>query len=297
MNINDLNGKFGVPGAISFAEGNSGLPKAILKTQIGSQTEVYLHGAHVASWKNPTGQELFFLSKESNFAPGKPIRGGIPICFPQFGSNGPLPQHGLARISEWGVKRAAALDDGDVSLTLELSDSSESLAQWPHRFHTELSVRLGASLTLTMDVVNPGDAPFRFNVAFHTYFAVTDVTRATVAGLVNVMLLDSLRDGLCERETRTTISFNAETDRVYVRAPDLLRLNDDAAGRTFRIAKRGMADAVVWNPWIDKARRMPDFGDDEYRTMVCVETGNIASPVELAPGQSWQGSTRFSAIP
>jgi len=42
---------------------------------------------------------------------------------------------------------------------------------------------------------------------------------------------------------------------------------------------------VVWNPWIAKARRMTDFGDEEYYGMVCVETTNAADDViTVLPG-------------
>jgi len=50
---------------------------------------------------------------------------------------------------------------------------------------------------------------------------------------------------------------------------------------------------VVWNPWIEKSKRLDDFGDDEYRHMVCVETGHMRAPAVLAPGAQWFGRTTF----
>jgi glucose-6-phosphate 1-epimerase len=44
---------------------------------------------------------------------------------------------------------------------------------------------------------------------------------------------------------------------------------------------------VVWNPWIAKAQQMPDFANDEYQRMICVESGNVSSnQITLPPGET-----------
>lgn len=45
--------------------------------------------------------------------------------------------------------------------------------------------------------------------------------------------------------------------------------------------KGGFSDAVVWNPWVDKAAKMADFGDDEYKVRVAAEQ-NDDSPATAA---------------
>jgi len=51
------------------------------------------------------------------------------------------------------------------------------------------------------------------------------------------------------------------------------------------VGKSGSATTVVWNPWVAKAKAMPDFGDDEWTGMLCVETANaMDGAVTLAPG-------------
>jgi D-hexose-6-phosphate mutarotase len=52
----------------------------------------------------------------------------------------------------------------------------------------------------------------------------------------------------------------------------------------------------VWNPWIAKAKAMPDFCDEEYREMVCVESGNVAdNRLTLAPGETSRLKVRLSS--
>ena len=56
------------------------------------------------------------------------------------------------------------------------------------------------------------------------------------------------------------------------------------------------ASTVVWNPWIAKARQMPDFGDEEYERMLCVESGNVASnSISLPPGGSSTLTVKLSS--
>jgi D-hexose-6-phosphate mutarotase len=47
---------------------------------------------------------------------------------------------------------------------------------------------------------------------------------------------------------------------------------------------------VVWNPWVEKAKEISDFGDDEFPNMVCVESGHVSSPVILLPGTAFEAS-------
>ncbi|MHB0935611.1 MAG: D-hexose-6-phosphate mutarotase [Armatimonadota bacterium] len=292
--IEELQSQFGVQGAVNFSTGNNGLPTVQLTHRSGAGAEVYLHGAHITSWTNSQGDELFFVSRESFFAPDKPIRGGIPVIFPQFGG-GPLPQHGLARISDWTPAQTGVGEDGTVSLVLSLTDAPATQALWPYAFALELGVQLREdNLTVTYRARNTGREAFDYYAVLHTYFRMADIHTASLYGLEGITFIDSLRDDIREVEARPVIRFAEETDRIYVDAPNTLCLKDEASNRTFTIEKRNMPDVVVWNPWIAKAQRMPDFGDDEYQWMVCVETGNMAGPRTLSAGDEWYGETTFS---
>ena len=248
-------------------------------------------GAHLLSWHGADGLDRLFLSRRAEFAPGAAIRGGVPVVFPQFG-DGPLPKHGLARTRPWRQTRTAA---DQVEFTLD--DDAATRAVWPHRIRLGLTARIGAGrLTVRLKVENRGEKPFPFTCALHTYFAVADIRQTTVAGLAGVPFLDSLRNGVRELETREQIPFTGEVDRIYVGAPDQgLAIRDAGHGRSLLLEKSGMPDAVLWNPWCEKARRLPDFLPEEYRRMVCLETGIIAQPHQLAPGAVWLGETVFIA--
>ncbi len=293
--IDMLNNEFQIPNAVTIAAGNGDLPKVVLTHASGSSAEVYLHGAHVTSWKNPAGEELFFLSRESQWAAHKPIRGGIPVIFPQFGGRGPLPQHGLVRTTAWNLIRTEVFVSGIVAVEFEITQSAESFALWPHDFVLGLRVFLDENaLTVGMKAVNTGDLPFDFQAALHTYFAVADIGKVAIGGLNGATLIDALKDWERWVETREAIRFAGETDRIYVDTPDALRLRDEGNGRTIAIEKTDMPEVVVWNPWIEKSQRMADFGDDEYQRMVCIETGTIETRPTLFPDEKWEGETTLT---
>lgn len=81
-------------------------------------------------------------------------------------------------------------------------------------------------------------------------------------------------------------TLRGETDRLFVR-PGTIRVDDPAGGRAVTVRSAGSANAVVWNPGPAKAAAMPDFGDEDWTGMLCVETCNVAdSSIEIAPGAS-----------
>lgn len=279
------------------AVGEGGLPRVLLAYPSGGRAEVYLHGAHVTSWTDAEGRPLLFVSERSRWEPGAAIRGGIPVVFPQFADRGPLPKHGFARTRTWELAETDPDLGGAATALLRLRDDESTRALWPHSFRAELLVALDESLTLTLRVANTGDSGFDFTAALHTYLRVDDVRQARVEGLRGVPYVDKVDDGARKVEDRDAVTVTGETDRVYVGAPDRLRVRDAAAGRTVVVEKEGFPDAVVWNPWTELARELPDLGDEEYLRMLCVESGAVAEPVRLAPGEEWKGTLRLRHEP
>ena len=267
-----------------------GLSGARLRSATGCTSEVYRHGAHVASWRDAEGEDIIFLSSRAVFKPPKAIRGGIPLCFPQFSDLGPLAQqHGFARNEQW--QYVDPLDDrdedgGNVTMRLVASDATRAL--WPHEFVATFAARLvGDEMHTTLTVQNTDTEPFEFTVALHTYFAIGDIARATVAGLQNARYLDSL-DGRVEKtDLGEAVAFGGEVDRIYLNTPDVLTVRDDANNRSISITKSNLPDAVVWNPWVEKCANTSDLGDADYASFLCVEAAATGTPVALQPGTEW----------
>ena len=282
------------PDAVStLAPGAGDLPRLTLRAPDGARAEVYLHGAHVTSWVPAGGQERLFLSRLSQFSSGAPIRGGIPVVFPQFGMSGPLPLHGLARLMPWEFSGAEVTGAG-ASATFRLRDTEESRRLWASAFLAELTVAIGGNqLAVTLTITNTGAEPFTFTSALHTYLAVADLTATAVEGLAGVRYRDAAAGGTESQQAAPRVDFTGEVNRIYFDAPAELRLVEP--GRTTLIRSAGFPDAVVWNPAAAKCATMSDLEPDDYQRFVCVEAGVIGTPVSLAPGARWQGTQTLAA--
>lgn len=286
--------------ADSYADiepGEGGLPRVVLTSAEGGRAEVYLHGAHVARWVTPDvsqqpgriGGDVLYLSPRSRFAPGEAIRGGIPVIFPQFADQGPLPKHGFARTAEWTLAESSA-----SHAVLVLTDTPETRAIWDFAFRAELRVELSADLAMTLAVENTGDRAFEFTCALHSYFRVSRVESVWIERLKGVRYRDKV-DGGEKTERERQVCFHGETDRIYLDAPDQLRIVDGAAWESVAIRKHGFPDAVVWNPGAEKARGIGDLGEDQFAVFACVEAACAGEPVRLEPGARWQGGQTLTA--
>lgn len=280
-----------------FSAGEGELTRMTLRAD-GGWAEVYLHGAHVTHFQ-PDGEEpVIWMSGCSRFETGAPIRGGVPVCFPWFGShpNEPdLPSHGLVRQQPWNVRSVAELEDGAVRAELEINSTHETLEVWPHSFNLVLTVTVCEQLTLALQVRNPADTPFTYTEALHTYYAVSDIRTVELHGLDGTEYVDKLLETESTMNQCGPVRFTAETDRPYLDTTSDCLIEDIDLNRLIRIRKRGSNTTVVWNPWVSKARRMEDFCDDEWPAMLCVETANVLrNAVSLAGGHTHTMETIIS---
>jgi glucose-6-phosphate 1-epimerase len=268
-----------------------------LRSADGATANVYLHGAQVTSWRPARdGDERLFLSERSEFRTGAAIRGGIPVIFPQFAAEGPLPRHGFARTSEWTLDEVT-MKGGDALASLSLRDSPETRAIWDHAFLATLAVRVGADrLAVTLAVENRGRAPLAFTAALHSYLRVSDVREATLVGLRGTKHRESGATGAAGtlvREAGDALQVEGEVDRVYVDVPRTLTLWEPA--RSLEIGFDGFPDAVVWNPGAVKAAALADMEPGGERRMLCVEAAAVQRPVSVAAGERWSGTQSFRA--
>ncbi|XP_076954295.1 putative glucose-6-phosphate 1-epimerase [Bidens hawaiensis] len=290
--------------SVAITKGLNGLDKLILRQLHGSSAEVYLYGAHVMSWKNEQREELLFVSSKAIFKPPKPIRGGIPICFPQFSNLGSLEAHGFARNRFWTIDTDPPPLQPNVTngvfVDLLLKPTEEDLKIWPHSFEYRLRITLGpgGDLMLTSRIrnTNTDGKPFTFTFAYHTYFSVSDISEVRVEGLETFDYLDNLKNRERYTEQGDAITFESEVDKIYLSTPSKIAILDHEKKRTFVVRKDGLPDAVVWNPWDKKSKAMADFGDDEYKHMLCVEAAAIEKPITLKPGEEWKVRQELSTV-
>lgn len=255
--------------------------RVTLRNAAGDAAVIGLYGGQLLSWRTAHHGEQLYLSPWPT-APGKPVRGGVPVCFPQFAERGPLPKHGYARTSVWALARASAQPEPVASAVLRLAPA------------LELEVRLGDGwIELYLRATNTDRAPLTFTAALHTYFAVPDVRQASVHGLQSTGYEDALDGFALKREQAAAVTFDGELDRVYHAVPGPLELLAPGAPRR-RIAQEGFTDVVVWNPGPEKAARLGDMPPQDWARMVCVEAGAIAAPITLQAGDRWVGMQRCS---
>lgn len=252
----------------------------------GVRAVVAKHGAQLLSWVTSDGRERLFLSEQACYDGSVAIRGGVPVCFPQFASVGDLPKHGFVRTRPWTVSSRRTGDDYAL-VTLQCSDDEATRALWPHAFLAELTVMLESDrVDLEFAVTNTGGEPFSFTGALHSYLRVVQVEDIALEGLHGHEYRDAASGDKVIRETGTELIVDSEVDRVYynVKRPQLLRAGNLSLG----IQAQGFPDVVVWNPWVEQCAKLPDMPADGWRRMLCVEAA-ATRPVSLPAGEEWYG--------
>lgn len=291
-----LNARFGIDGVVKVVAGHGGLPAVEVTGPQGNGT-VYLHGGHVAAWKPAGMEEVLWLSGSSAWADGKPIRGGVPLCFPWFGpkkDDAKAPAHGFVRLSEWELESVTQGADG-VTIGLVTRSNAGTKGWWDTDYELRHIVTIGKKLTMELELKNVGGGPLVAEEAQHTYFGIGDVRQVKVLGLEGVKYIDK-GAGMKEVIQQGAVTITGETDRIYVETEGNVVIEDPVKGRRIGIAKKGSKTTVVWNPWVAKAKAMPDFGDEEWPGMICVETCNVLGwAVKVEAGQSHTMATEITA--
>ena len=284
--IEELNELYGFEGRLEFVESNNELIKGVVTTD-HCAGEFYLNGGHVTHFQPVNEKPMLFMSAASDFESGKAIRGGIPICFPWFGphaSDTSKPSHGYARLNQWRIVETCATPE---SLSVELATEITP-------FDLRYLIEFGKALKVSLMVRNDSDEHVECEVALHTYFSVSSIDNVTITGLENASYFDKLKPGECSATEKPTgeptgepIKIASEVDRVYQNTESAIKVHDSGYERVIVTEKTGSQSTVVWNPWIEKAKRMSDFGDNEYPQMLCVETANITpNAIQLSPNQT-----------
>lgn len=264
----------------------------------GARATLSLQGGHLLSWQPAGAPEQLYLSPRSEFVPGRAIRGGVPVCFPQFAERGPLPKHGFARTLPWELVSQEQGRD-DALAVLRLRDSDATRALWPHAFELELSVRVGGrSLDIELACDNVGDAPLQFTAALHTYLRVADLDAVSVEGLSGLRYFDSIKqaDALQRMDLLLTGEKGVlDLDRIYFGVKERpLVVTEERRQVVF--THQGFDDAVLWNPGPERCAKLADMPPDGWSEMLCLEAANIGRPIELPAGESWVGRQSLALL-
>jgi len=268
-----------------LVEGHGGLPKIVVAGVDGASFEAYLHGAQITSWCPANGGgERLFMSEAAHFAPGESIRGGVPVCFPQFADQGPLPMHGFVRVMPWSVV-SAGQRDGAAHALFRLTDDASTRALWPHAFACELEVTaLARSLTIELRIGNTGADAFDFTMALHTYLRVQNVRDVRITGFSGAHYRDKVLRQNDVTEQAPDLAIDRPIDRVYRVVPQVVELHD--GGQTLQVRASGTTDTVVWNPGPPTAATPADLAPNSYSSFVCIEAAVASAPQTVAGGQT-----------
>jgi glucose-6-phosphate 1-epimerase len=278
--------RFGIPDHAQVVEGQGGLPKVRI-TSPEVSGEMYLHGAQVTSWKPAGIEEVLFVSRQARWEHGRAIRGGVPVCFPWFGSSGDnptAPAHGFVRTKAWRLE-SVVQSDSAITISMFTESDDETRRLWPADFHLALHATFGSTLILALVVTNTGPTTMRFEEALHSYYRVGDIHDVRVRGLDATKFLDKA-DANLEKVQHGDIAIVTETDREFLGTRAPVDVDDASLRRRVRTVKDRSLTTVVWNPWVTKAQALSDLADDEWSEFVCVETCNAGVfAVQLPPGQ------------
>lgn len=297
--LDNLNNRFGLKGAASFETGAGDLPVVKIANALATAT-VALQGAHLLAWQPRGQQPVIWLSQQAKFAPGKSVRGGVPVCWPWFGAHAAdasFPAHGFARTVPWSVVETRTLAGGATEIRFRPQETDVTRRQWPHAAPVECIITVGTTLTIVLVTHNHDAHAVTIGQALHTYFAVSDIRQVSVSGLDGCEYLDKPA-GFARRRQTGVLRFEAETDRIYLGTNGDCAIEDPGLKRRIRITSAGSRSTVVWTPWAEKAAAMGDFGDNGWTGMLCVETANAAEDlVSIAPGGEHRMRATYAVEP
>lgn len=292
IDIDELDDKFSIEGEVGFAELEEDLV-FIMVSNKHADAEICLYGAHVTSFKPRGNMDLLWMSSESSFEEGKPIRGGIPVCFPWFGphkTDAEKPQHGFARLMYWDVISTSTNASAESVIKLGLTSSEETKAYWPYDFVAEMTIVVGKKLTATLKVTNTSDEPFSYTCALHTYYNLSAIDSISIEGLKGLTYYNQQtgENGVQEEEK---LEISDALTRHYLNTETPVIIGDSAFRRRIKVDKTGSKVTTVWNPGAETCANIGDLPDDGYETFVCVEATNAFDyPISVAPGESFATS-------
>lgn len=218
-----------------------------------------------------------------------------------------MPSHGFLRINYWKVGEQYDSDDeAGCEFTLSLKDVEEGKGDgvWFNgTVDCSLSLKVkvtASSLTTTLTIQNIGNEKFDYQTLLHTYYKINGSKALSrdscnVVGLEGYSIDDKITKELSVQDS-TPINIDREVDRIYTPPTGKNNLDvviytgDDGSKISLKATascdeKEIPVNVVVWNPFVEKAKSLGDFDDNEYHDMLCVEPGLLSGIQPLIPGK------------
>ena len=238
-------------------------------------------GAQVLHAALESGLELLYLSPLVDVFPDNPIRGGIPLMFPQFGDSGPLRKHGFVRDLQWNLV-AETQDTDSKNLSYVLDVKATAFPEWPFDAALRFDVRLSLlTLTIGLSVQNTSAKAFTFTGGFHPYFAISSRKNILLNGLDELPFRDSFPG-----DNAYELNADGLVERQYVGNAEIRFYN---GSNWLKITASGFDSWMVWNPGTAGAKKISDLPDDDWDQFICIEPIILAEPKTLLPGDAFNG--------
>lgn len=243
--------------------------------------EICLQGAQLTQFIPAGKNPLIWLSPTAQYHKHQGLRGGIPICWPWFGALEKNPDsikqqiqssdlaHGFVRTMDWHLTQYSE-SAHQVDLTLSLKHSADTLKIWPFEFQLNCHFSLSKDLSLKLETQNLSKQPMHFSQALHSYFPINDINRTRILGAEKQIYVDAL-DQWNEKQQQSVIAIKEEVDRLYFGKSDYQILTPTQLIRVCSNSK----SSVIWNPWVNKSKRLSQFSPVDYQSMLCIESANV----------------------
>lgn len=272
------------------------------------KASVLLQGAQIIEFSpaHYNFKNALWLSPSAHYKTGESIRGGVPICWPWFGAPEKNPTnisqnikhpsaHGFARNSIWQLKNIKE-SCHQIEITLTLSSSAESLQYWPFNFELEAKFIIGKTLRICLSTHNTDKQVVTYSQALHTYLPTSDINKTLIHGADSTTYIDAL-DHWKQKQQQGSINFCMETDRIYM-LRDNTALTTTTPQHTLLLSQFNSRSTVIWNPWIEKSKRISQFSPADFNSMFCIETANVLEDaVTLKPNETHQIGMQLSIEP
>jgi len=237
--------------------------------------EISLFGAHVLSYIPVRDRrERLWISPLTKLDQSKPIRGGIPICWPWFGDapvqfnaiTEHLPPHGFVRSQLCELVSVREINSGCDQIVLK--PKHYPFKELQLNLELEIVITVSDSLSIELVTQNIGFKSAIYFAALHSYFQIDSIENVKLNG-IDSEYIDKTQSMKCMPAVHN-YRIDSETDRIHLNdSPDI-----DIVTPTFttHITSQGHDSIVVWNPWEQLSKAMHDMTDEGYKQMICIET-------------------------